>query len=123
MPIVLSFAQRRAHNGRRRFQSRVPRPRRGFPERVPGYLIARLALHRELHHQRLGSQLLASALTRAAFAAREIGGRSVVVDAIDDAAAQFYEHHGFPPIAAHPDRLILATKALDGVYRLHGRAT
>jgi len=38
---------------------------RGLPDRISGYLIARLALHRELHGQGLGSQLLASALTRA----------------------------------------------------------
>lgn len=86
---------------------------RGLPDRIPGYLIARLALDRTLHGQRLGSQLLASALTRAALGARELGGRYVVVDAIDDAAASFYRHHGFEPIEGRPDRLILATKRLE----------
>lgn len=86
---------------------------RGLPERISCYLIARLALHRQLHGQRLGSQLLASALSRAAVAARDVGGRYVVVDAIDDVAASFYRHHGFEPIATRQDRLLLATKALD----------
>lgn len=86
---------------------------RGLPDRISCYLIARLALHRNLHGQRLGSQLLASALTRAALGARDLGDRYVVVDAIDDAAASFYRHHGFEPIPGRPDRLVLPTKLLD----------
>lgn len=85
---------------------------RGLPDRISGYLIARLALDRSLHGQRLGSQLLASALTRAAVGARDLGGRYVIVDALDDTAASFYRHHGFEPIPGRPDRLVLATKAL-----------
>jgi GNAT superfamily N-acetyltransferase len=85
---------------------------RGLPDRISCYLIARLALDRSLHHQRLGSQLLASALTRAALGARDLGGRYVIVDAIDDAAVSFYVHHGFEPIPGRPDRLLLPTKAL-----------
>lgn len=86
---------------------------RGLPDRIPCFLLARLALHRELHGQRLGSQLLANALTRAAAAARLTGGRYIVVDAIDDTAAAFYRHHGFTPIGERADRLVLPTKALD----------
>jgi GNAT superfamily N-acetyltransferase len=86
---------------------------RGLPDRISAYLIARLALDRALHGQRLGSQLLASALTRAAIGSRDLGGRYVIVDAIDDQAASFYVHHGFEPIAERPDRLVLPTKALD----------
>jgi len=89
------------------------KPARSLPERISSYLIARLALHLDLHGQRLGSQLLASALTRAATGARDLGGRYVLVDAIDDVAASFYRHHGFEPIADRPDRLVLPTKALD----------
>jgi len=86
---------------------------RGLPERISAYLIARLALDRGLQGRRLGSQLLASALTRAAIGARDLGGRYVIVDAIDDAAGSFYRHHGFEPIRGRPDRLVLATRALD----------
>jgi GNAT superfamily N-acetyltransferase len=87
--------------------------KQGLPDRIPCYLIARLALHRDLHGQRLGSQLLASALVRAAIGSRDLGGRYVVVDAIDDAAASFYRHHGFDPIPTEESRLLLPTKALD----------
>ena len=86
---------------------------RGLPERISCYLIARLALDRRLHGQRLGSQLLASALTRAAVGARDLGGRYIIVDAIDDAAASFYRHHGFEPISGRADRLVLPTRTLD----------
>lgn len=86
---------------------------RGLPHRIPCFLLARLALHRDLHGQRLGSQLLASALTRAAAAARDTGGRYVVVDAIDDDAVAFYKHHGFTAIGTRNDRLIIPTKAIE----------
>ncbi|MGH9222319.1 MAG: GNAT family N-acetyltransferase [Acidimicrobiales bacterium] len=85
---------------------------RGLPDRISGYLVARLALDRSLHGRGLGTQLLASALERVAVGARDLGGRFVVVDAIDDAASSFYRYHGFEPIPGHPYRLVLQTKAL-----------
>jgi hypothetical protein len=39
-------------------------------------------------------------------AARTGGGKVLVVDAIDDAAASFYDHHDFEPIPANPRRLV-----------------
>lgn len=86
---------------------------RGLPDRISGYLIARLALHRAVHGQGLGSQLLASALTRTAISARDLGGCYVIVDAIDHEAASFYRHHGFEAITGRPDRLVFPTKALE----------
>ncbi len=62
---------------------------------IPGYLLGRLALDRSLHGQGLGERLLVHALERILRAADEGGGRLVVVDAIDDAAAGFYERFGF----------------------------
>jgi len=66
---------------------------------IPGYLLGRLALDRSLHGQGLGERLLVHALKRIIRAADEGGGRLVVVDAIDEAAAGFYEHFGFSRIA------------------------
>ncbi|MDH6579853.1 GNAT family N-acetyltransferase [Kitasatospora sp. MAP5-34] len=72
---------------------------------VPGFLLAKLALDKTLHGQRLGSALLYDALTRVATAAEQVGGRLVVVDAINDHAAGFYRAHGFKDVRAdHPDR-------------------
>lgn len=74
---------------------------------VPGYLLARLALHSELHGFGYGGQILVDALSRAANAAEAGGGRLVVVDALDDAAASFYRHYDFTPVKDNPRRLVL----------------
>jgi GNAT superfamily N-acetyltransferase len=69
--------------------------RRGMPEQVPLLLIGRLAVDAGWQGRGLGSALLVDALRRC-FAASEIAGaRGVVTHAIDDAAAGFYERHGF----------------------------
>ncbi|MFO1511292.1 MAG: GNAT family N-acetyltransferase [Steroidobacteraceae bacterium] len=62
---------------------------------IPGYLLGRLALDRALRGKGLGSQLLLDALDAIVEAADRGGGRVIVVDAIDDAAVAFYEHHDF----------------------------
>ena len=61
-------------------------------------LLARLALDSALQGRGLGGVLLAEALGRIVSATEVIAARFVVVDAIDDAAAGFYHHHGFRPI-------------------------
>ncbi len=77
----------------------------GSPRAIPAILLARLALHQNLHGQGLGSALLLDALTRAADAVEIAGGRLIVVDAIDDNAVRFYEHHGFRAAPSRPARL------------------
>lgn len=74
---------------------------------VPGYLLARLAVHTDLQGSGYGAQVLVDALSRAANAADAGGGRLVVVDALDDAAASFYRHYDFTPVKANPRRLVL----------------
>jgi GNAT superfamily N-acetyltransferase len=73
---------------------------------LPAFLIGRLALDRSLHGQGLGSQLLLDALERILDATELVGGRLLVVDAIDQAATRFYLHHGFAPIAGS-SRLVM----------------
>lgn len=73
---------------------------------IPGYLLGRLALDRKLQGQGLGSQLLLDALERIVSASDRGGGRVIVVDAIDEGAAAFYEHHDFQPITG-TDRLVM----------------
>jgi GNAT superfamily N-acetyltransferase len=93
-------------------QSLSPKQGRGLPDRIPCFLLARLALDRTLRGQGLGSQLLASALLRIAEGASELGGRFVVVDALDESAAAFYREHGFVDIPGASGRLIMPTKAI-----------
>ena len=71
------------------------RLRRGMPDPVPVVLSARLAVDRDEQGRRLGGHLLVDALGRCVRGGRELGARAVVVDAIDERAAEFYRHFGF----------------------------
>lgn len=68
---------------------------RGLPLEIPAILLARLALSTTLHGHGHGRALLADALSRALAASRLVAARFVVVDALDENAASFYEHFGF----------------------------
>lgn len=83
---------------------------RGGPRQIPAVLLARLALDQSLHGQGLGGALLAEALGRVLAATETVAARFVVVDAIDEDAARFYEHHGFTQI---PGTLRLVQKVSD----------
>ncbi|MGI8793116.1 MAG: GNAT family N-acetyltransferase [Acidimicrobiales bacterium] len=89
---------------------------RGAPSEIPAVLLAKLALDQSIQGQGLGSELLVFALRRIVEAARQAGGRLVVVDAIDDPARRFYEHHDFEPLPDDDRRLMMklstAAKAL-----------
>lgn len=95
-------------------------PRRvghGSPGSIPAILLARLALHRSLHGRGLGGELLCDALSRAVAASDIAAARVVVVDAIDEAAAGFYVHHGFVAIPGGTRRLV--QKVSDVAAALH----
>lgn len=83
---------------------------RGGPRQIPAVLLARLALDQSLQGQGLGGALLAEALHRVVAATETVAARFVVVDAIDERAASFYEHHGFRRI---PQTLRLVQKVAD----------
>lgn len=78
---------------------------RGDPRQIPAILLARLALSEELHGSGLGGVLLHDALSRAVAASQQVGGRYVVVDAIDHNAERFYQHFGFTT-TPRPARLV-----------------
>lgn len=86
------------------------RPGRGSPDRIPAVLIARFALHETLHGSGLGGRLLADAVSRIVAATDVVAARFVVVDAIDEHAADFYSHYGFERI---PDTYRLVRKIND----------
>lgn len=78
---------------------------RGNPDQIPAVLIARLALDSSIQGAGLGGVLLAAAYEKLLAAAQQVAMRFVVVDAIDDDAAKFYERHGFTPTPV-PGRLV-----------------
>jgi GNAT superfamily N-acetyltransferase len=80
---------------------------RGAPKRIPAILLAKHALRSDLHGQGLGAELLVYALITIVTAARSAGGRLVVVDAVDNHAADFYRDHNFQPSPTDSRRLIM----------------
>jgi GNAT superfamily N-acetyltransferase len=106
--LVLAYYSLTAHLLRR---EELPRSLgRGGPRQIPAVLLARLALHSSLHGQGLGGALLAEALGRVVAVTDTVAARFAVVDAIDEKAAAFYEHHGFRRI---PETLRLVQKVAD----------
>jgi predicted N-acetyltransferase YhbS len=79
---------------------------RGLPAYPVGMvLLARLAVDRREQGSGLGGTLLAAALHKAVAAGEAAAARLVVVDAIDENAARFYERYGFIPAPEHRLRL------------------
>jgi GNAT superfamily N-acetyltransferase len=82
---------------------------------VPVVLLGRLAVDRSTQGQGLGALLLIDALRRAQFLSDQIGIRAVEVEAIDDAARDFYQRFGFTPLADAPRHLYLSMQAIRGL--------
>ena len=82
---------------------------------LPAGLIGRLTVDRKFRGQRLGSALIMDAAARAALAEPAIF--ALIVDAKDEAAIAFYQHHEFRRFASKPASLFLpiatALRALD----------
>lgn len=71
------------------------RAAKSAPEPIPIVLLARLAVDAREQGQGLGPALLKNALLRAYAGAEIIGGRAILVHAIDAEAAGFYRKYGF----------------------------
>ncbi|GAA4181930.1 GNAT family N-acetyltransferase [Gryllotalpicola koreensis] len=105
---VLGYYALAAHKvAREQVPSRVGR---GGPQEIPAVLLARLALSRELRGRGLGAVLVADALARVVDATQTVGARVVVVDALHERVARFYEGLGFTRI---PGSLMLVQKIAD----------
>jgi GNAT superfamily N-acetyltransferase len=83
---------------------------RHFP--IPVAILARPAVDESSRRQGLGGSLLNDALERICRAAREVAVRAVVVHAIDDAAAGFYERFGFRSLSTAPRTLMVTLAEL-----------
>ena len=94
-------------------ESLTKRMGRGSPDVIPAILLARLALDGSLQGQGLGAELLWDALSRAVAANRQAAASLVVVDAIDERAASFYEHFGLEPIPGNPTRLVQKMSSIE----------
>lgn len=79
---------------------------RAAPDPVPVVRMGRLAIGRPYQGSGWGADLLREALLSAAAAVRLIGGRALLVDAIDEKAEAFYRRFGFLPSPIHPLQLM-----------------
>lgn len=75
------------------------------PNPVPCLLLGQLATDTGWSGQGIGTGLLKHALQRCVQASRLIGGRALMVNAVDEEAARFWERRGFMP--SRDDPLVL----------------
>ena len=100
---------------RRRVSSRVGR---SMPEPVPVILLGQLAVDAAYQRRGLGADLLIDAGTRSLAAAKVIGARAIIVQALDDQAARCYQRWGFRPFSdREPLMLILRISELSATLR------
>ena len=81
------------------------------PSPVPCLLLGQLATDLNWSGKGVGTGLLKHALQRCVMAAGLIGGRALLVHAVDDEAASFWRHRGF--IASKDDPMILFRSIAD----------
>lgn len=79
--------------------------RRNMPDPIPVMLLARLAVDVNFQGYGIGRGLLQDAFLRTLQVASLAGVRAVMVNAVDDNAANFYQHCGF--LASPINRLLL----------------
>lgn len=85
---------------------------------VSATLVGRLAIAKDWQSQRLGAVLLADALRRALASAETVGSSMIVVDALDEAASDFYAAHGFTRLPESL-RLVLPMRTVERLAAEH----
>lgn len=80
---------------------------------IPVFRLARLAVDRSLQGQGLGGQLLLAAGRRCLAVATEAGGVALLIDAKDEAVAQWYASYGAVALLDAPLSLLLPFKTIE----------
>lgn len=81
------------------------------PDPLPCLLLGQLATDQEWRGKGIGTGLLKHALQRCVQGATLIGGRALIVNAVDEEAAAFWLRRGFLP--SNDDPMVLARSILD----------
>lgn len=89
---------------------RLPR----YPS-LPAVRIGRLAVDSQFQGQGLGSAMLADATARTLQAAP--ASYTLLVDAKDENASSFYQHHGFRKLESQPGTLFLPLATAAAIFR------
>ena len=87
------------------------------PNPVPCLLLGQLATDLEWRGKGIGSGLIKHALERSVQAASLIGGRALIVNAIDAEAAEFWQRRGFVPSRDDPFTLFKSIEAIAASLR------
>lgn len=86
--------------------------RRNMPDPIPVALLGRLAVHEDYVGQGIGAGLLKDALRRCLRTAQDMGVRALLCHAIDEAANNFYLHHGFVKSPMEPLTVMLGLPSI-----------
>lgn len=90
------------------------------PDPLPCLLLGQLATDAQWSGQGIGTGLLKHALQRCVAGATLIGGRALIVNAVDQEAAEFWQRRGFLP--SKDDPMVLARSILDIAASLEANA-
>lgn len=95
--------------GQLQHKSATATVRKGQPPHfpIPIALLARLAVDLGSQGQGIGAALLRDALSRVHLASAQVAVSAVVVHAIDERGAAFYQHFGFHALAPTPRTLMV----------------
>ncbi len=88
------------------------------PDPIPAILLGQFAVDKAYAGRGIGSALLRHALTRAVAGAEAIGGRALIVRAIDEDAERYWQSNGF--IAAKDNSSLLFRSIADIASWLKG---
>jgi predicted GNAT family N-acyltransferase len=80
-------------------------------------LLGRMAVDEKCKGQGLGALTLMSALDKSLVATRDVASWAVFVDAIDDAAADFYRKYGFIELPEDKRKFFLPMKTIARLFR------
>lgn len=86
---------------------------RHAPQPIPVIRMGRFAIDRRYQGAGWGASMLAEALLSAVHGGRLIAARALLVDAIDERAASFYERFGFMPSPIHPLQLLYDLRTIE----------
>lgn len=82
-----------------------------FPKHpIPAILLARLAIDKQHQGKGYSDLLMAEIVTKAFVATKSVGGVGLVVDALHQKAAQYYEKYGFSISPVDPLKLFMSLK-------------
>lgn len=90
------------------------------PDPLPCLLLGQLATDQEWRGKGIGTGLLKHALQRCVQGVSLIGGRALIVNAVDDEAAAFWQRRGFLP--SKDDPMVLPRSILEIVASLEASA-